>query len=142
MQKTNKELAEFYGIQVGNKINVFNDDGSIYGIFLVRDLEATCPLQVIHCSREPQLCAAGVSHIGTRRYEVIKPKKKYGDLKCKDFINCSDGCPLRSMSCVVGGDHTLYKTLDLRFAQYNYTDGTDNPIYKAYKAELDKEVEE
>lgn len=138
MKKTSKELADFYGIKVGDEVNVFNDDGTIYGIFLVKDLEERCPLQVIHCPREPYVKAMDVYHIGDKNYEIIKPKKKYGDLKCKDFYSCNE-CPLQVFSCGNVADNTLYGVLEETCIKHRYD--INHPIYKAFKAELDKEVE-
>ena len=135
MQKTNKEIAEFYGIKVGDVVKIYDQSGiSDYdltfnvvfmdGIKLIRaDLRRGTEF-------DPWILA-------TRKYEVIKPKKKYGDLKCNDFDNCSS-CPLRAFTC----DHaanTLYGILEEGCIAYGYY--ADHPIYKAFKAELDKEVE-
>lgn len=137
MQKTNKELAEFYGIKVGDVVKIYDKSGiSDYdltfnvvlrdGIKLIRtDLRRGTEF-------DPWILA-------DRRYEVIEPKKKYGDLKCKDFYSCRE-CPLRAFSCGSVADNTLYVVLDETLIKHGY--GTDHPIYKAFKAELDKEVDE
>lgn len=66
-----------------------------------------------------------------------QPKKKYGETKCDDY-NCCKSCPLRMANCryVEGG--TLYEILDKSFERDNID--KDNPIYKAFRAELDKEI--
>lgn len=141
MQKTNEELAEFYGIEVGDTVTVFNEGGDIYGEFLVRDLEIYCPLKVIRCE-EDDLYAMTIGSINTKRYEVTKPKKKVGETLCDDYENCRE-CPLYLLRCDgYDGKNTkwpLYRILNEICADAGMK--TDNHIYKTFKAELDKEVE-
>ena len=140
MQKTNRELAEFYGIEVGDTIKVFKEDGDVWGIFLVGDLDAMCPLKVGY-HIEGQVAAMDIYHIGKRRYEIIKPKKKLGETCCCDYMHCSK-CPLcvLNCNCVAKDDRwSLYRLLNE--VCYCYGMKSDNPIYLALRAELDKEVE-
>ena len=134
MQKTNKELAEFYGIQVGDEVRV--DYGSCsHDTFKVVMDGATNEIKLA----SPTGGIYSPSFIGHLEYEVIRPKKKYGDLKCKDFNRC-DNCPLRALSCKdVIAANTLYGILEGSCIIHRYN--TDHPIYKTFKAELDKEVE-
>lgn len=143
MQKTNKELAEFYGIKVGDVVKIYDQSGiSDYdltfnvvlrdGIKLIRtDLRRGTKF-------DPWILA-------DRRYEVIEPKKKVGETKCGDYDKCSN-CPLYYLhGCKDGstdGNETLYDLINTAF--YMKTGNktyADHPIYKAFKAELDKEVE-
>ena len=40
-------------------------------------------------------------------YEVVKPKKKIGDMKCEGML-CSK-CPLRAIYCDITSSRTLYE---------------------------------
>lgn len=144
MRKTNRELAEFYGIEEGDIVTIYDDDGDdsiFYGEFKCEDLDEMCPLIVITC-REDCLKSMGIGNIRNRRYEVIKPKKKVGETLCDDYENCHE-CPLYLLRCDgYDGKNTkwpLYRVLN----EICYKVGmkSDNPIYKAFRAELDKEVE-
>lgn len=138
MKKTNRELAEFYGIEEGNIVTVFNEGGDIYGEFLVRDLENYCPLKVIRCEQD-DICAMTIDSISTKRYEVTKHKKKYGETKCSDYKHC-EGCPVRIFMCgEIEKDADFYTGVDKLFDHYQY--GKDSPIYIALREVLDKEVE-
>lgn len=137
MQKTNKELAEFYGIKVGDIVRIYSNEKHYvdYRVGLFDDIK----LEPINGSWlfDPFI-------IADRKYEVIKPKNKRGDLfKCKDFKKCSDGCPLKGLSCNLGlvecSEDSLYEILKKTCSYYGFD--TDHPIYKAFKAELDKEDE-
>lgn len=69
-------------------------------------------------------------------YEVVKPAKKLGDMRCISEILCGD-CPLKPISC--GSICTTpYEVLNNLNDRYGLPQG----IYNAYKAELDKEVSE
>lgn len=138
MKKTNKELAEFYGIEVGDIVTVFNEGGDIYGEFLVRDLENYCPLKVIRCEQD-DICAMTIDSISTKRYEVTKRKKKYGETKCSDYKHC-EGCPVRIFMCgEIEKDADFYTGVDKLFDNYKYS--KDSPIYIALREVLNKEVE-
>lgn len=71
-------------------------------------------------------------------YSKKEPKKKIGETRCCDY-NCCKSCPLSMANCCCDEEGTLYEILDKTFEN----DGVDkdNPIYKAFRAELDKEVE-
>ena len=142
MKKTNRELAEFYGIEEGDIVTVYDDgdDSIVYGKFKCEDLDEMCPLIVITC-REDCLKSMGIGNIRNRRYEVSKPKKKYGETCCCDY-GCCVGCPLRALKCqCITKDRrwSLYRILNE--VCYKVCMKSDNPIYKAFRAELDKEVE-
>lgn len=138
MKKTNRELAEFYGIEDGDTVTVYDEGGVVYGVFECKDLDAMCPLKAITC-RDICIHSMGIGHIRNRRYEVSKPKKKYGETKCSDYKHC-EGCPVRIFMCgEIEKDADFYTGVDKLFDNYQY--GKDSPIYIALKAELDKEVE-
>lgn len=140
MKKTQKELAEFYGITIGDIVTIYDEDGIVYGVFECEDLDAMCPLRVITC-RDICLNSMGIGHIRSRRYEVSKPKKKVGETCCCDYMHCGD-CPLCVLTCnSVAKDNRwpLYRLLNEVCSSYGMK--SDNPIYKAFRAELDKEVE-
>lgn len=130
MQKTNKELAEFYGFEIGDTVRIyFNEkDYKDYKVILFDDIK----LEPIggNFLFDPFI-------IADRKYEVIKPKK-YGDLKC-NYNNCKS-CPLYLFHCNHTAANTLYGVLEETCLDKDGC-GTDHPIYKAFKVELDKEVE-
>jgi hypothetical protein len=69
-----------------------------------------------------------------------QPKKKVGETRCCDYSACGK-CPLRLLNGCDYGDidgDSLYIILDKVFCDEQYS--FENPIYKAFKAELDKEV--
>lgn len=139
MRKTSKELAEFYGIKVGDKVTVHYGRCSHDTFKVVMD-DATNEIKLTSST-------GGIyspSFIGHLEYEVFKPKKKYGNLKCSDFRTCrGDNCPLKGLSCQTclcdDDENTLYGILEKTRLHYGFD--TEHPIYKAFKAELDKEVE-
>lgn len=130
MQKTNKELAEFYGIEVGDTVRIYSNekDYADYKVILINDIK----LEPINGNWifDPFI-------IADRKYEVIKTKK-YGDLKCDDLCRCEE-CPLQVFTCRNITGNTLYGILEESCIKFGYS--TDHPIYKAFKAELDKEAE-
>lgn len=142
MKKTNRELAEFYGIEEGDIVTIYDDgdDSIVYGVFKCEDLDEMCPLIVITC-REECLKSMGIGNIRNRKYEVSKPKKKVGETCCNDYLYCKK-CPLGILKCNsprTNGKSSLYETLN--DICYNADMKSDNPIYKAFRAELDKKVE-
>lgn len=137
MRKTNRELAEFYGIEEGDIVEVTLSIGTVFS-FEVGNLDERHPLKYgsqTNFSEEDLTC------IGTREYKVIKPKKKVGETLCDDYENC-DKCPLYLLRCDgYDGKNTkwpLYRVLNE--VCYKVGMKSDNPIYKAFRAELDKEV--
>lgn len=137
MQKTNKELAEFYGIKVGDVVKIYDQSGIsdydlTFNVVLRDDIKLIRTDLRNGTEFDPWVLA-------DRRYEVIKHKKIYGDLKCKDFHDCTE-CPLRAFGCTNTAGNTLYGVLEEACVR-RYGLSTNHPIYKAFKAELDKEVE-
>ena len=76
-----------------------------------------------------------LTEIINQDYEILSPKKKVGDLICKD-VDCTK-CPLRSGYCNGSVTDRLYDRLEQTFA-----DIEDKEIHNILKARLDKEVEE
>lgn len=140
MKKTNRELAEFYGIEEGDIVEViFDDEEKDEYPFKVENLDEEYPLTYEYApgkyGREK------LSYIGMNEYRVIKPKKKVGETCCYDYMHCSE-CPLCVLNCnSVAKDNRwpLYRLLNEVCSSYGMK--SDNPIYKAFRAELDKEVE-
>lgn len=141
MRKTNKELAEFYRIKEGDIVIIYDDsdDSIVYGQFECKDLEAMHPLKVITCS-DHCLHDMEIGCIRSRKYKIRKPKKTYGETCCNDYLYCKK-CPLGILKCNssrTNSKSSLYETLNDICS--NYSIKSDNPIYLAFKAELDKEV--
>ena len=132
MRKTNKELAEFYGIKVGDNVRIYY--GGSHEMFKVVFHDSTNNINLTSST-------GGVyspSFIGDCKYEVIKPKKKLGETKCTDYETCQN-CPLDSLACGSFDSDSLYGTLDTTFSRPGLS--IDHPAYAVYKAMLDKEVE-
>lgn len=138
MKKTNRELAEFYGIEEGDIVEVetINDVEK----YEVMDLNDKFPLKNLDTS---DTCVEhmGLNFLINREYKIIKPKKKIGETCCNDYLSCKK-CPLGILKCNssrTDSKSSLYETLNDICS--NYSIKLDNPIYLALKAELDKEVE-
>ncbi len=69
------------------------------------------------------------------KIEILKPKKKLGDMKCSDYSKCND-CTLKCLACDNDNyDNTLYTIL-------KKTCKNEPELYDFYKKRLDKEVDE
>ena len=120
MKLTSEELAKLLGIKIGDKIKFSN--GRIVDV--IKDYELDFhPLK------------ASLSVIIDEEFEILTPKKKIGELKCRN-IKCSD-CPLRILACSSYACQTLFENLEITRDTYD-----DQEIYNILKARLDKEVEE
>ena len=139
MKKTSKELLEFFGLKVGDKIKV---DGYHYPfVIFVRDGE-------IFAKRENGFYT-DYYNTGTLtdvllncEYKIITSKKKLGEMKCNEML-CRK-CPLRAIDCDAKGK-TLYEALENYKKYLNGFNGSLKPFEKAFidaiKVELDKDVE-
>jgi hypothetical protein len=82
--------------------------------------------------------------VSTNEYEIVKPKKKIGEMKCRE-INCYE-CPLRVIDCNTTSSRTLYESLEKYLNNFNSFNSSLKPFEKTFidaiKVELDKEVEE
>ena len=139
MKKTNKELLEFFGLKVGNKVKV---DGYRYPFVIVEEND------IIFAKKENCLSGWDFYDVGaltnillTRDYGIITSKKKLGEMKCNEIL-CSK-CPLRAINCDSIG-RTLYEALEKYREYLNSFDDPLKPFEKTFiasiKAELDKEI--
>lgn len=140
-RKTNERLLQFLGLKVGDKIKV---EGYYYPFVIVEEND------IIFAKRENCLSGWDFYDVGaltnillTCDYEIIKLKKKLGDMKC-DEMSCNE-CPLRAIDCDAKGK-TLYEALENYKKYLNSFNGSLKPFEKtiidAIKVELDKEVQE
>ena len=141
MKKTNKELAEFYGLKVGDTVKIYDESG-ISDYDLTFNVVLRDDIKLIRTDRGNGTDEFDPWIIADRRYEVIKPKKKVGETLCSEHL-CMK-CPLHILYCYRCLDNfdvnwPLYRVLN----EMAYKGGlkSDNPIYLAFRAELDKEVE-
>lgn len=117
---TRKDLAQKMGLKPGDQIKVWNT------IFKLND-----KYSFIGNNDYPASPALFIDE----EFEIIQPKKKIGDLICKD-VDC-DTCPLRVLHCDAAYSDTLYKILERHFAEMGIK---DKEIYNILKERLDKEV--
>ncbi|MDD4070001.1 MAG: hypothetical protein PHF05_06075, partial [Candidatus Izemoplasmatales bacterium] len=102
MKKTNIELLEFFGLKVGDKVRV-EDDKSVYNIFKEDEVcEENDKYKHINCWNTTFFG----SYLISRNYEVITPKKKLGEIKCRDVICIT--CPFH----LICRGHEPNKTLN------------------------------
>ena len=131
MKKTNVELLEFFGLKVGDKVRV-EDDKSVYNILKEDEVcEEYDKYKHINCWSTTSFG----SYLINRNYEVIKPKKKLGEMKCIE-INCYE-CPFHTIC----EDGVLGKTLSEIFETHEKRMLELREKLNAIKAELDKEGE-
>ncbi len=141
MKKTNKEILDFFGLKVGDKVRV---DGYYYPfVIFVKDGE-------IFAKRENCLSSWDYYDVGTLtdvllncEYEIIKHKKKIGEMKCSEMA-CKD-CPLRIIDCDINS-RTLNEALEIYIEDLNSFNSSLKPFEKALidaiKVELDRDVKE
>ena len=130
MLKTSKDLMEWLGLQVGDRIRI-NDKPDNYivelnecGIPCVKDKYAKIRFEM--------------TYLINRKIEILPRPKRVGDLKCEK-CSCAT-CPLRAINCgniATSVEKTLYQILEKSSREYK-----DQEIYDLLKARLDKEVEE
>lgn len=132
MKITSEDILKTLGINVGDYVIV---NGVKYKLITTKDEEG-------YIFVDPDAYKLTVSDlIDIEEFEHIKNKGKVGETRCCDYKLCSE-CPLCILSCENvdrAGDWFLYAILN----EVCYKAGmkSDNPIYKAFRAELDKEVE-
>lgn len=134
MKFTNEDLLKIFKVKLGDTVvikelgkNNYPNKFSV-GIHISNDGEKQLVLISIGGCERYRL-----QTLINYEYDVYEPKK-IGNKKCGDFESCF-GCPLnhlRECDDDNKGD-SLYDILN------HYFDSTDDPIYKAYKAILDKE---
>jgi len=145
MKKTNEELLQFFGLKIGDKVKI---KGFTKSFVIVEEYGK------IFAKRENCLSSWDYYDIGKLAdvllicdYEVIKPKKKVGELICDEEMICIN-CPLKAISCSYNND-TLYEQLEKYIEDLNSFSSPLKPFEKAFidalkvelKVELDKEVE-
>lgn len=131
MKMTSKDILDILGIKVGDEIVVNGDKYKLIidykGDYIFVDKDAFKLL---------------VEDLIDLEFEYIEHKKKVGETKCDDYEKCKD-CPLKLLNCEICGywdrNWPLYKVLNEACASTRMN--ADHPIYLAFKAELDNEVE-
>lgn len=141
MKKTNEELLQFFGLKVGDKIKV---DGYRYPFVIVEENSKIFAKPENCVSRwDCYDVGALINVLLNNEYEVVKPKKKLGEMKCDEMV-CRK-CPLRAINCDAKGK-TLCEALENYRKNLKGFDGSLKPFENTFialiKAELDKEVEE
>lgn len=133
MKKTSKDLMEWLGLQVGDRIKY----GVLLGVIAI-DEDNEIIIEVY--DKKDEYCGDSHLHelIGCE-YKILPKPKRVGDLIC-DCQSCAN-CPLRMLDCLdeFGNDFadmTLYEILD-----YKNTECKDQEVYDLFKKRLDKEVE-
>ena len=131
MKKTNEELLQFFGLKIGDKVKI---KGFTKSFVIVEEYGK------IFAKRENCLSSWDYYDIGKLAdvllicdYEIIKPKKKLGEMKCGE-INCSE-CPFRTIC----GDSPSGETLSEIFETHEKRMLELREKLNAIKAELDKE---
>lgn len=137
MRKTNAELADFFGIKVGDIIEFeFNSHTRKVKCVSIDD-DVFAPL----VSLDDDNLGFSFSCLVNCEYKVIKRSKHVGDQMCGSFLKCVD-CPLAMLlNCGgnwLGSDASLYQCLDEAFEKGGAP--SSHPIYKAYKQLLDAEI--
>ena len=143
MKKTDKELLEFFGLKVGDKVKI---EGLI-NPFVILEESGIQYFEEIGYKGYKGICTSWdiidfIHKLIGNEYEIIKHKKKIGEMKCDEML-CRK-CPLRAIDCDAKGK-TLYEALENYKKYLNSFNGSLKPFEKALigviKAELDKEVE-
>lgn len=139
MRKTNKELADFFDIKVGDIIEFESHHGQTHKVKLVSLDDEKYALACL--DEETKDLFLHLSSLADADYKVIKRSKHVGDQLCGSFLKCTD-CPLAMLqSCGetwLGLDASLYRCLDKAFEKGGVS--SSHPIYKAYKQLLDAEI--
>ena len=140
MKKTNKELLQFFGLKVGDKVKIegFTNPFVIFEESGIQYVNWICNSAIIKLD-----IIDFIHKLLGNEYEIIKPKKKVGELICDEEIICAK-CPLKAINCSYNND-TLYEQLE-SYKKSILSFGDLKPFEKAFidalKAELDKDVEE
>ena len=79
MKKTNEEILDFFGLKVGNEIKV----DSYYYPFVI--FKENGKIFVENCSSHYDVVTL-IRILLNNEYEVVKPKKKIGDMKCEGML--------------------------------------------------------
>lgn len=131
MLKTSKDLMEWFGLKVGDKIRI-NDKEDIY---IVKLNEYDEPI----CQDEYTKIKFPMTYLINRKVEILPRPKRVGDKFCIE-MECKQ-CPLRSIACdkdvIDIEDYDLYSILDGYLKRE-----LDQEIYDLLKARLDKEIKQ
>ena len=141
MKKTNEELLKFFGLKIGDKVKI---KGFTKPFVIIEESGK------IFVRREYCLHSWDYYDVGTLTdillncdYEIIKPKKKLGELICDEEMICIK-CPLKTINCSYNND-TLYEQLeDYKKSILSFGDlkPHEKTFIDALKPALDKDVEE
>ena len=135
MKVTNEELLKLFKLKVGDVVGIKDFYVGEDKICKARVVESKAPdgtdrvlLTLINVVGQVSL-----SSLAMYEYE-IRQARKIGDTTCDEYLVCSC-CPLQHLKGCDNNkeEETLYTKLNREFPY------TDDPIYKAYKAILDKE---
>lgn len=132
MKITNEQLLNLFAFNIGDKVK-FKSDKNIFEV-----KEDNYGAIILQTKKSPPYPLSSFINI---EYKIIKPKKTYGETCCNDYLYCKK-CPLGILKCNssrTNSKSSLYETLNDICS--NYSIKSNNPIYLAFKAELDKEVE-
>ena len=128
---TTEEILDDLEIKIGDTIEI---DGHSYKLIFNDD----CKFVFMDADGNTLLVKDIIDKIVTH----IPAKEKVGETKCRDY--CCSECPLHILHCYQSLDNfdvnwPLYRVLN----EMAYKGGlkSDNPIYLAFRAQLDKEVE-
>ena len=144
MKKTNEELLQFFGLKIGDKIKV---DG-YYCPFVIDEengIQYFEEFEEIGYKGYKGICTSWdiidfIHKLIGNEYEIIKPKKKIGEMKCDEML-CSK-CPLRAVDCDITSSRTLYESLEKYLNSFNSSlKPFEKTFIDAIKVELDKDVE-
>lgn len=93
MKKSNKEVLDFLGLKVGDRVKILNCDFCDYFV-IKKGKDGFEYAESVHSYRpcNTWYLQTLASILLEYEYEIVKPKKKLGDMKCEDFVRCK-GCP-------------------------------------------------
>ena len=129
MKVTTEQIMNMSDIKAGDRI-IYH--GIEYTVKRTRDIQK-------YILVDPDGCTLTFGDLIDEEFQLIKPKKKVGETLCCEHF-CEE-CPLRLLSCETVEADTLYEVLDETFINKGFSNAK-NPIYLAFKNELDKEVVE
>lgn len=95
MKFTSEKLLKFFGLKVGDKIKV---NGYFYPFVIIEE-NGKIFAKSENCLSSRDFCGVGAltNILLNNEYEVVKPKKKLGEMKCGE-MSCSE-CPFISFDC-------------------------------------------
>lgn len=142
MKFTSEDLMKAMGLQVGDRIHLFEDkardfDEGIYQI--IKEQSNDYPTYYVFENINDSDDRYSIKSLIDLDFEILPRQKRVGDLECNH--DCGN-CPLRILpSCKGCGIKTLYKILEAYKMVTKDEDYFDQEIHDLLKARLDKEVE-